>query len=92
MITDNHDLLRGIRVVTLSINTPGPVAASRLANMGASVTKVEPPTGDPLRQFARSWYDSLCQGQEIITLDLKNSADRARLDTLLGNADLLLAS
>ena len=92
MTTDNHDLLRGIRVVTLSINTPGPVAASRLAGMGASVTKVEPPTGDPLKQFARSWYDSLSKGQEIITFDLKNSADRARLHSLLEKADLLLAS
>jgi alpha-methylacyl-CoA racemase len=92
MTTENHDLLRAIRVVTLSINTPGPVAASRLTNMGASVTKIEPPTGDPLKQFARSWYDSLCQGQDIITLDLKASIDRARLDSLLQKADLLLAS
>ena len=86
------ELLRGISVVSLSINTPGPVAASRLARLGASVTKIEPPTGDPLKLFARDWYESLCRGQTIVTLDLKNPNGRAELDRLLGKADLLLAS
>ncbi len=85
-------LLQGVKVVSLSINTPGPVAAARLAGMGAAVTKVEPPAGDPLKTAARTWYDSLCQGQTVITLDLKESGQRRQLDDLLGNADLLLAS
>jgi crotonobetainyl-CoA:carnitine CoA-transferase CaiB-like acyl-CoA transferase len=89
---ENSELLRGINVVSLSINTPGPVAASRLARLGARVTKVEPPTGDPLKAFARGWYDSLSRGQTIVTLDLKSSDGRARLDSLLSKADLLLAS
>lgn len=89
---EHSQLLRGIKIVSLSINTPGPVAASRLAQMGASVTKVEPPTGDPLKLFAREWYDSLTQGQKIVTLDLKAPADRGQLDVLLSEADLLLAS
>jgi crotonobetainyl-CoA:carnitine CoA-transferase CaiB-like acyl-CoA transferase len=89
---NNSELLRGINVVSLSINTPGPVAASRLTRLGASVTKVEPPTGDPLKTFARSWYDSLSQGQTIVTLDLKNPDGRAQLDSLLSQSDLLLAS
>jgi alpha-methylacyl-CoA racemase len=92
MSNQDENLLRGIKVISLSINTPGPVAASRLAHMGASVTKVEPPTGDPLKLFANSWYDSLCRGQEVITLDLKAPSDRGTLDVLLADADLLLAS
>ena len=86
------NLLHGIKIVSLSINTPGPVAAARLARMGASVTKIEPPAGDPLRIGARAWYDSLCQGQKVITLDLKDSAQRGHLNEHLENADLLLAS
>jgi crotonobetainyl-CoA:carnitine CoA-transferase CaiB-like acyl-CoA transferase len=86
------ELLRGINVVSLSINTPGPVAASRLARLGASVTKIEPPTGDPLKLFARDWYESLCRRQAMVTLDLKDPNGRAELDRLLGRADLLLAS
>jgi alpha-methylacyl-CoA racemase len=88
----NRPLLEGIRAVSLSINTPGPVAAARLAQLGAAVTKVEPPSGDPLKKAARGWYESLCKGQTVLTLDLKNPAERARLDELLGESDLLLAS
>lgn len=86
------NLLRGINIVSLSINTPGPVAAARLARMGAAVTKIEPPAGDPLKIAARPWYDSLCRGQAVMTLDLKDPAQRRRLDDLLDNAGLLLVS
>jgi alpha-methylacyl-CoA racemase len=84
--------LHGIHVVSLCINTPGPVAASRLVKLGASVTKVEPPSGDPLKLFAADWYQSLAKGQTVVTLDLKDSRQRAQLDELLSHADLLLAS
>jgi alpha-methylacyl-CoA racemase len=86
------NLLPGIKVVSLSINAPGPVAAARLAAMGATVTKVEPAAGDPLRIAARQWYERLCQGQTVVTLDLKNPSQRKQLDDLLEKADLLLAS
>ena len=88
----SRPLLEGIRAVSLSINTPGPVAAARLAQLGAAVTKVEPPSGDPLKKAARGWYESLCKGQTVLTLDLKNPTERARLDELLAESDLLLAS
>lgn len=91
-MAEQSQLLRGITVVSLSINTPGPVAASRFARLGASVTKVEPPTGDPLKLFACEWYESLCRGQTVVTLDLKDVGGRAELDRLLERADLLLAS
>lgn len=84
--------LEGIKVVSLGINTPGPVAASRLAGLGAQVTKVEPPAGDPLKTFAPAWYEQLRGGQNVITLDLKDPSGRARLDNLLARTDLLLAS
>ncbi len=38
-------LLDDVRVVSLAINLPGPLAAARLAEFGASVTKIEPPSG-----------------------------------------------
>jgi len=85
-------LLHGTRAVSLSINTPGPVAAARLAQLGAAVTKVEPPAGDPLKTAARGWYDSLCHSQTVLTLDLKDSVGRKKLDDLLAESDLLLAS
>ena len=91
-MSDGENLLQGIKVVSLCINTPGPLAAARLAGMGASITKVEPPAGDPLKSAARGWYDALAKDQTVITLDLKDSAQRRRLDDLLEESSLLLAS
>jgi crotonobetainyl-CoA:carnitine CoA-transferase CaiB-like acyl-CoA transferase len=85
-------ILRGVKIVSLAINTPGPVAAARLAGLGATVTKIEPPSGDPLKTAARSWYDSLISHQAVLTLNLKDPAGRAHLDEVLDDTDLLLAS
>lgn len=90
--TPTSATLAGIDVVSLAVNLPGPLAAARLASMGASVTKVEPPWGDPLREVARSWYDELVVGQDVVTLDLKEPAGRAALEDRLAGADVLLTS
>ena len=41
--------LRGVRVLSVALNLPGPAAVMRLADMGATCTKLEPlpPTGSP---------------------------------------------
>ena len=84
--------LDGVRVLSLAINVPGPVAAARLQALGAAVTKIEPPGGDPLARFAPAWYRSLIRGQQVLGIDLKAAAGRTRLDELLDSADLLLTS
>ena len=65
--------LAGVRVVSMALNAPGPLAVARLAAAGAHVTKIEPPAGDPLAgSSAGSWYDELhrrrarraCRSQE----------------------------
>ncbi len=85
-------LLAGIRVVSTAINLPGPAAAARLVEFGASVAKVEPPAGDPLEAASQELYARLAAGQDVVRLDLKEDADRARLDELLAGADALLTS
>ena len=84
--------LGGVRVLTLAVNLPGPVAASRLCDMGAAVVKVEPPGGDPLARMCPGYYAELSAGQEVVTLDLKDRKDRASLDQWLENTDLLLTA
>jgi alpha-methylacyl-CoA racemase len=84
--------LHGIGVVSLAVNLPGPLAAARLVELGASVTKVEPPLGDPLAVAAPDWYESLVHGQTIVALDLSDGGDRAKLDELLADADILITS
>jgi alpha-methylacyl-CoA racemase len=88
----NSSLLQDIKIVSLALNVPGPVAAERLTQMGAAVTKIEPPAGDGLSTFAPAWYQSLCKGQTVKQLDLKTTDGRKQLDGLLANADLLLAA
>jgi alpha-methylacyl-CoA racemase len=90
--TENSSLLRGMKIVSLALNAPGPVAAARLTRLGAEVTKIEPPAGDAMSAAAPRWYESLCSGQTVLKLDLKDPPGREQLDGLLAKAELLLAS
>jgi alpha-methylacyl-CoA racemase len=93
-MTDDSELrpLRGVRVATLAVNVPGPAAAARLRELGAAVTKVEPPSGDPLKGMSPAWYEELARGQRVIRIDLKAPDGRARLEEILAESDLLLTS
>jgi crotonobetainyl-CoA:carnitine CoA-transferase CaiB-like acyl-CoA transferase len=84
--------LRGTRVLSLALNLPGPAALMRLAAMGARCTKVNPPSGDPMRHYTPSGYDLLHTGVKHQTLDLKTEAGQAALHKLLPKTDVLLTS
>lgn len=86
------DILNGMHVVTLAVNLPGPLAASQLSAMGASVVKVEPPGGDPLSHAAPGWYGELLGSQRVVVLDLKIPSELAELDELLTGANVLITS
>ena len=84
--------LDGIRVITTAQNVPGPLAAARLRQAGASVTKIEPPSGDPFLELSRAWHAEMHVGIPIERLDLKTGDGQARLAALLAEADVLLTS
>lgn len=84
--------LHDIRVLTMALNAPGPVAAARLREAGAAVTKVEPPSGDPLESYCAGWYRELHQGIAVERIDLKSAEGRSRMRDLLACSDLFLAS
>lgn len=88
----DSSLLRGVRVVSLAVNLPGPLAAARLADLGAAVTKIAPPSGDPLAWVVPGWYAELHAKQTVVSLDLKMADGRARLEEMLAEADLLLTA
>ncbi len=88
--------LDDILVVSIDQAVAAPFAASRLADAGARVIKVERPGGD----FARG-YDSVAKGQsayfvwlnrgkESIVLDLKDPADAALLHRMIARADVFI--
>jgi alpha-methylacyl-CoA racemase len=80
--------LKGVRIVELAGLAPAPFAAMMLADHGAEVIRVEraggrspiPPDKDILRR----------NRAEILSLDLKEEADLARLRELLCSADGLI--
>ena len=85
-------LLDGVRVVTTALNLPGPAACARLRDLGAAVSKVEPPEGDPFERFCPSWYRRLHEGMTIGRLDLKSETGRHAMARLLDDADLLVTA
>jgi len=86
--------LRGYRVLDLTTFLSGPLVARALADLGAEVIKVEPPTGDPTRPKADEPFQSLWlqvhRGRKSIVLDLKEEAGREVLLELVRHADVLL--
>ncbi|QGZ65579.1 CaiB/BaiF CoA transferase family protein [Paraburkholderia acidisoli] len=83
--------LKGAKILDLSQLLPGPHATSMLRDMGADIVKVEPPDGgDSLRTFAPALFETLNRGKRIVTLDLKTSAGRAELLSLVETADALV--
>jgi alpha-methylacyl-CoA racemase len=90
MATDN--ILQGCKVISLALNVPGPVTAQRLKQLGATVTKVEPPNGDPLAIYSADYYRELQQGIAIQKINLKDEVGRQEFDAVLADADILLTA
>ncbi|PCH84023.1 MAG: carnitine dehydratase [Piscirickettsiaceae bacterium] len=86
------ELLKGINVVTLALNLPGPLAAKRLVDLGATVIKVEPPEGDPFNTYCSDWYMSVNEGQDVVIIDLKSPEGLKELSSLFASAQLLITA
>lgn len=84
--------LRGVRILSLALNLPGPAALMRLQALGASCSKVEPPSGDPMGLYNRTAYDTLHQGVKVSSADLRTEAGQKAVHKLLARADILLTS
>jgi alpha-methylacyl-CoA racemase len=63
--------LSGTTVADLTRYLPGPFASRELQRLGARVTKIEPPAGDPLLATAPPWYEALNAGKEVVTWDAR---------------------
>jgi crotonobetainyl-CoA:carnitine CoA-transferase CaiB-like acyl-CoA transferase len=83
-------VLQGLKVLDLSWGIAGPMSAMLLADHGASVTKIEPPGGDPFR--SQLGYHVWQRGKKSAVLDLKSAADRSTFLALAAHADVLLES
>jgi crotonobetainyl-CoA:carnitine CoA-transferase CaiB-like acyl-CoA transferase len=94
--------LDGIRVIELGVWVAGPAAGGILADWGADVIKVEPPTGDPQRWLFSSIglredlpvppFEVDNRGKRSVVLDLRDEAGLERLHALLETADVLVTN
>ena len=91
-------MLDGIRIIDLTSVIFGPYATQMIADMGADVIKVEPPTGDISRYIGRarsvksngSTHLTVNRGKRSIVLDLKQADDVQTLRDLLTTADIFI--
>jgi crotonobetainyl-CoA:carnitine CoA-transferase CaiB-like acyl-CoA transferase len=93
--------LKGVRILSLALNLPGPAALMRCQQMGARCVKLEPPAhptapegtpGDPMGLYNRSAYDTMHTGMRIIKADLKSEMGQKALHRELARTDVLLTS
>ncbi|HLY50541.1 MAG TPA: CoA transferase [Solirubrobacteraceae bacterium] len=88
--------LDGIRVLEYAQYVAGPFAGLLLADLGADVIKVEPPTGDAWRRYepfaegeSRYFY-SLNRNKRSVVVDLKTEAGQSASRALIRGADAVL--
>jgi crotonobetainyl-CoA:carnitine CoA-transferase CaiB-like acyl-CoA transferase len=84
--------LAGIRVLEVGHMLAGPYATMMLADLGADVTKIEPPGGDISRQVGDAYFASLNRGKRSVCLDLTGAAGQHRLGELVADAHALLVN
>jgi crotonobetainyl-CoA:carnitine CoA-transferase CaiB-like acyl-CoA transferase len=88
--------LEGIRVLELSQFLPGPHLTMMMADHGAEVIKVEPPSGEPVRQVGLRqnghsvWFRNTHRNKRCIVLNLKLDAAREAFLRLAAQADVIV--
>ncbi len=88
--------LSGYRVLELGSTVAGPFCGRLLADFGAEVIKVEPPTGDTVRSMGkrldgRSLYAaSILRNKQLISLDLRTEAGRDLVREMVVSCDVLV--
>ncbi|NOX51029.1 MAG: CoA transferase, partial [Gammaproteobacteria bacterium] len=83
--------MSGVKVVEIATIIAAPLGASFLADMGASVTKIEQIGGDPYRSMGGGiWSARVNTGKRSICVDLKAVAGRKVVLDLIGDADVII--
>lgn len=87
--------LRGIRVLELGVFLSAPRCGRILAEQGAEVIKVEPPTGEPMRMLmtltgAERVLAAINAGKRGVTINLKTEQGQQLLRDLCQQSDVLL--
>lgn len=89
-------VLTGLRVLEIGHFVAAPFATRLLADLGADIIKIEPPTGDPARQWGAQidghslWWSMHARNKRSVAIDLKHPRARALLLNLVGQCDAVI--
>lgn len=91
---DAEGPLQGIKVLDLSRLVAGNMLSLQLADFGADVIKIEPPAGDPLREWKDEglslFWKTYGRNKRSVVLNLRETADREALWALIASADVFI--
>ncbi len=93
---DGEAPLAGLRVLELGHYVAAPFATRLLGDLGAEIIKVEPPGGDPVRQWgarykgSAPWWSVHARNKRCISLDLKKPEARRVVLDLVRHCDALV--
>ncbi len=96
LVTRDAGLLAGLRVLELGHYVAAPFATRLLADLGASVIKIEPRAGDPVRQWGEQvagcslWWSLHGRNKHSITLNLKDPRARPIVLGLAAKCDAVI--
>lgn len=88
--------LAGLRVIDLSMFLPGPHLTMMMADHGAEVIRVEPPSGEPVREIGLKmngvsvWFRNTHRGKKSLALNLKDDSHLTVLLELVKTADVFV--
>lgn len=90
-------MLEGLKVVDFSTHVAGPAAGGILADWGASVVKIEGPSGDPTRTYfvgpeGSPTFSLDNRGKRSAQLDIARPEGREALIRILADADVLVTN
>ena len=94
--------LHGVKVIEMGVWVAGPAATGLMADWGADVIKVEPPSGDPQRfvfgalgvadQKGVPPFEIDNRGKRSVVLDLRDDGDLQKMYALLEDADVFVSN
>jgi crotonobetainyl-CoA:carnitine CoA-transferase CaiB-like acyl-CoA transferase len=91
---DSKGPLTGTRVLDLSRLVAGNMLSLQLADFGADVVKVEPPSGDPLRDWKDDghslYWKTYSRNKRSVVLNLREKAAMDALWALIETADVFI--
>lgn len=94
-----HGPLTDVRIIDFSQMLAGPFATMLLADLGADVVKIEPPSGDMTRdnpphmqddEAFGGYFQSVNRGKRSVVLDLKSESGLETAKRLVDDADVLV--